>query len=314
MENQTFVTEFILLGFPSLQRVHVLVFVGVLIIYILTVTGNVIIITTVVNDNTLHKPMYFFLGNLSFLGIIYVSATTPKFLASLLDQVKKSISIGGCKAQVFSHFFLGSTELFLLTAMSFDRYTAICNPLHYTTIMSGKLCAQLSFGAWMGGFLSVFVQTILVFRLPFCGPNIINHFYCDIGPLLKMICTDTRHIEWVIFTVATVLLFSTSFLTVISYFAIIFAILRIPSTSGRQKAFSTCIAHLTLVIILYGGAMFMYVRPRGRDSRNTNKVVSLLNTLVTPLLNPFIYTLRNKEVKTALKKTVMRKKIFEVKV
>ncbi|XP_075027213.1 olfactory receptor 6X1-like [Calonectris borealis] len=312
MENQTFVTEFILLGFPSLQRVHVLLFVGVLVIYILTVTGNVIIITTVVNDNTLHKPMYFFLGNLSFLGIIYISATAPKFLACLVE-VKKSISIAGCKAQAFSLFFLGTTELFLLTAMSFDRYIAICNPLHYTTIMSGKLCAQLSFGSWMGGLMTVFVQTILVFRLPFCGPNIINHFYCDVGPMLKLACTDTRHIEWLIFVGAILLLFSTSFLTVISYFAIILTILRIPSTSGRRKAFSTCIAHLTVVIMLYGAVIFIYVRPRGHASLSMNKVVSLLNTLVTPMLNPFIYTLRNKEVKTALKKSLTRNKIFEVK-
>ncbi|XP_075027902.1 olfactory receptor 6X1-like [Calonectris borealis] len=312
MENQTFVTEFILLGFPSLQRVHVLLFVGVLVIYILTVTGNVIIIATVVNDNTLHKPMYFFLGNLSFLGIIYVSATTPKFLASLVE-VKKSISIAGCKAQAFSHFFLGATELFLLTAMSFDRYIAIRNPLHYTTIMSGKLCAQLSFGSWMGGFLIVFVQTVLVFRLPFCGSNIINHFYCDVGPMLKLACTDTYYLERLIFTVATLVLFSTSFLTVISYFAIILTILRIPSTSGRRKAFSTCIAHLTVVITLYGSVIFIYIRPRGHASQNMNKVVSLLITLVTPLLNPFIYTLRNKEVQTALKKSLTRNKIFEVK-
>ncbi|NXF56635.1 OR6X1 protein, partial [Oceanites oceanicus] len=236
----------------------------------------------------------------------------PKFLASLLD-VKKSISIAGCKAQAFSLFFLGATELFLLTAMSFDRYIAICNPLHYSTIMSGKLCAQLSFGSWMGGFLTVFVQTILVFRLPFCGPNIINHFYCDVGPMLKLACTDTHHIEWLVFTVATMVLFSTFFLTVISYVAIIFTILRIPSTSGRQKAFSTCIAHLTVVTMLYGAVIFIYVRPRGHTSLNMNKVVSLVNTLVTPLLNPFIYTLRNKEVKTALKKSVTRNKIFEVK-
>ncbi|XP_009579955.1 PREDICTED: olfactory receptor 6X1-like, partial [Fulmarus glacialis] len=296
MENQTFVTEFILLGFPSLQRVHVLIFVGVLVIYILTVTGNVIIITTVMNDNTLHKPMYFFLGNLSFLGIIYVSATVPKFLACLLD-VKKSITVAGCKAQAFSHFFLGATEFFLLTAMSFDRYIAICNPLHYTTIMSGKLCAQLSFGSWMGGLMTVFVQTILVFRLPFCGPNVINHFYCDVGPMLKLACTDTHHIEWLVFIVATLVLFSTSFLTVISYFAIILTIMRIPSASGRQKAFSTCIAHLTVVSTLYGALIFIYVRPRGRASLSMNKVVALLNTLVTPLLHPFIYTLQHRKVK-----------------
>ncbi|KFQ73956.1 Olfactory receptor 6X1, partial [Phoenicopterus ruber ruber] len=305
--NQTSVTEFILLGFPSLQRVHVLlfvgvldvlVFVGVLVIYIFTVTGNVIIITTVVNDNTLHKPMYFFLGNLSFLGIIYVLTTLLKLLASLLD-VRKSISIAGCKAQAFFHFFLCATEFFILIDTSFDPYIAIWNPLHYTTIMSGKLCAQLSFGSWMGGFLIVFVQIVLMLRLPFCGPDIINHFYCDVGPLLKLACTETHHVEWLVFAVARVVLFSTSFLTVI-YFTIIFTILRIPYASGRQKAFSTCIAHLPVVIMLYGTVIFIYIRPKGHASLNVNKVVSLLNTLITPLLNAFIYTLKNKEVKTAL--------------
>ncbi|XP_027560645.1 olfactory receptor 6X1-like [Neopelma chrysocephalum] len=260
MENQTSVTEFILLSFPSLQRVHVLLFVGVLLIYLLNVIGNVIIIAIAVNDNTLHKPMYFFLGNLSFLEIVYVSTTIPKFLASLL-KVKKSISIPECKAQAFFYFFLS-----------------------------------------VDGWLCVFVQSVLMFRLPFCGPNTINHFYCDVRPLLELACTETNTLN--VFT---------SFLTIASYFGIIFTILRIPSASGRQKAFSTCIAHLIVVIILYGTVVFLHVSPGGQVSLNINKVVSILNTVVTPLLNPFIYTLRNKEVKTALKKFVMRNKIFQVK-
>ncbi|XP_064353251.1 olfactory receptor 6X1-like [Dromaius novaehollandiae] len=312
MENQTSVTEFILLGFPSIQKVHVLLFVGVLVIYLLTVTGNIIIIAIVLTDCTLHRPMYFFLGNLSSLGILYVSATIPRLLANLLDA-KKSISIAGCKAQAFSHFFLGATEFFLLTAMSFDRYLAICSPLHYTTIMSGRLCAQLSFASWAGGFLTVFVQSFLVFQLTFCGPNVINHFYCDVEPLLQLACTDTRYIKRIIFTVTAVVLFSTSILTTVSYSFIIFTILRIPSASGRQKAFSTCIAHLSVLLLLYGAVIFIYARPSGHASLGMNKAVSLLNTLVTPLLNPFIYTLRNKEVKTALKKALIRNKMLEVK-
>ncbi|XP_064360463.1 olfactory receptor 6X1-like [Dromaius novaehollandiae] len=312
MENQTSVTEFILLGFPSIQKVHVLLFVGVLVIYLLTVTGNIIIIAIVLTDCTLHRPMYFFLGNLSSLGILYVSATVPRLLANLLDA-KKSISIAGCKAQAFSHFFLGATEFFLLTAMSFDRYLAICSPLHYTTIMSGRLCAQLSFASWAGGFLTVFVQSFLVFQLTFCGPNVINHFYCDVEPLLQLACTDTRYIKRIIFTVTAVVLFSTSILITVSYSFIIFTILRIPSASGRQKAFSTCIAHLSVLLLLYGAVIFIYARPSGHASLGMNKAVSLLNTLVTPLLNPFIYTLRNKEVKTALKKALIRNKMLEVK-
>ncbi|XP_044282162.1 olfactory receptor 6X1-like [Varanus komodoensis] len=310
MENQTTVVEFILLGFPSIQKASILVFLGVLAIYILTVTGNIVIVATVAHVPTLHKPMYFFLVNLSFLGIIYVSTTIPKLLVNLLT-VKKSISLAGCKVQAFSHFFLGATEFFLLTAMAYDRYLAICHPLHYHGIMNGRVCVQLAGGSWLGGLMTVLVQTILVFQLPFCGPNIINHFYCDVGPLLKLACVDTYPIEWTVFIVATVVVFSNSLLTVVSYIFIISTVMRIPSSSGRQKAFSTCIAHLVVVIMLYGAIIFIYVRPTGHASLNMNKLVSLLNTLVTPLLNPFIYTLRNQEVKDALKKGFTRNKMVQ---
>ncbi|XP_062449690.1 LOW QUALITY PROTEIN: olfactory receptor 6X1-like [Rhea pennata] len=310
MENQTSVTEFILLVFPSIQKVHALLFVGVLVMYILTVTGNIIIIAIVLTDCTLHKPMYFFLGNLSSLGILYVSATIPKLLTSLLDA-KKSISIAGCKAQAFSHFFLGATEFFLLTAMSFDCYTLhyICSLLHYTTILSGRL----SFASWASGFLTIFVQSFLVFQLPFCGPNVINHFYCDVEPLLQLACTETCCVERLIFIVAAVVLFSTSILTIVSYSFIIFAVLRIPSASVKQKAFSTCTAHLSVLLLLYGAVIFIHARPSGYASRSKNNAVSLPNTLVTALLSPFIYTLRIREVKTALKKAVIGNKILEVK-
>ncbi|XP_039185968.1 olfactory receptor 6X1-like isoform X1 [Crotalus tigris] len=310
MKNQTVVDEFILLGFPSILKVRFLVIVGVLMIYILTVTGNIVIVATVVYDPNLHKPMYFFLSNLSFLGIMYVTATIPKFLVNLLT-IKKSISLTGCKAQAFSHFFLGATEFFLLTAMAYDRYMAICHPLHYHAIMSSRVCVQLACGSWFGGLMTVLVQTILVFQLPFCGPNTINHFYCDVGPLLKLACTDTHPIEWIVFVVATIVVFSNSLLTVVSYIFIISTVMKIPSISGRQKAFSTCISHLIVVILLYGAIIFIYVRPTGHASLNMNKVVSLLNTLVTPLLNPFIYTLRNKEVKDSLKRGLSWNKVFK---
>uniref|UniRef100_A0A8D0GS15 Olfactory receptor n=1 Tax=Sphenodon punctatus TaxID=8508 RepID=A0A8D0GS15_SPHPU len=307
------VTEFILQGFPGSLELQTSLFSVILIMYILTITGNIIIVLIIIHDHHLHTPMYFFLGNFSFLEICYVTTLSPKMLGNFLME-RRSICLYCCLTQAFFHFFLGATEFFLLATMSFDRYLAICNPFHYGTIMNHRLfCMQLACGSWIGGLMTVFVQTILVFRLPFCGPNVINHFYCDVGPLLKLACTDTRPIEWIVFVIATVVVLSNSLLTVVSYIFIISTILKIPSASGRRKAFSTCTAHLTVVILLYGAITFIYVRPSGHASLGMNKVVSLLNTLVTPLLNPFIYTLRNKEVQDALRKAVAKHKIFEGK-
>ncbi|XP_015277237.1 PREDICTED: olfactory receptor 6X1-like [Gekko japonicus] len=307
--NQSIITEFILQGFPGSPQSQKYLFAPVLFMYLLTVVGNMLIIFIIVHDHRLHSPMYFFLGNFSFLEIWYVTTLSPKILANFLAK-RRAICFSCCIAQAFSHFLLGATEFFLLAAMSLDRYTAICKPLHYGIIMSHRLCFKLAMGSWLGGFFTVIVQTIMLCQLPFCGPNLINHFYCDVTPLLSLACADTRLLEQIVLVGSALLLFSSFSFTAISYFFIISTILHIPSSSGRQKAFSTCAAHLTVVSIQYGTVMFMYVKPKANSSLEVNKVVAVLNTIITPLLNPFIYTLRNKDVKEALKRATNIKKYF----
>ncbi|XP_053117174.1 olfactory receptor 6X1-like [Hemicordylus capensis] len=310
-KNQTTIHEFILQGFPGSPELQKYLFVPVLFMYVLTILGNVLIVFIIIYDHRLHNPMYFFLGNFSFLEIFYVTTLSPKMLANFLAE-KRAICFSCCITQAFSHFLLGATEFFLLAAMSFDRYMAICNPLHYSIIMNHQLCLQMALGSWLGGFFTVIVQTVLLCQLPFCGPNLINHFYCDVTPLLSLACADTRLLELIILVGSALLLFSSFLFTAISYIFIISTILRIPSSSGRQKAFSTCAAHLTVVSIQYGTVMFMYVKPKANSSLEVNKVVSVLNTVITPLLNPFIYTLRNKDVKEAMRKaTDIKKYIFQ---
>nr|QKE59422.1 olfactory receptor 6X1-like protein [Alligator sinensis] len=308
MKNNTVLTEFILLGFPLLQGLHSVLFSVVLLMYILTILGNGLIVFIVRATHKLHTPMYFFLSNLSFLEIWYTTTVVPKMLETFV-ATKTTICIYCCLVQAFFHFFLGSTEFFILTVMSFDRYLAICKPLQYATLMTNRVCFQLAFGAWFGGFMAIFFQTILVFQLPFCDSNVINHFYCDIGPILKIACTDTHLIELLGFVAAVTVILSSLLFTVVSYIYIIATILAIPSSTGRQKAFSTCASHLTVVSILYGAVLFMYLRPNVHSSSGLNKVVSVLNTVLTPLLNPFIYTIRNKEVKEAFRNVLSRKRI-----
>nr|QKE59421.1 olfactory receptor 6X1-like protein [Alligator sinensis] len=308
MKNNTVLTEFILLGFPLLQGLHSVFFSVVLLMYILTILGNGLIVFIVRANHKLHTPMYFFLSNLSFLEIWYTTTVVPKMLETFV-ATKTTICIYCCLVQAFFHFFLGSTEFFILTVMSFDRYLAICKPLQYATLMTNRVCFQLAFGAWFGGFMAIFFQTILVFQLPFCDSNVINHFYCDIGPILKIACTDTHLIELLGFVAAVTVILSSLLFTVVSYIYIIATILAIPSSTGRRKAFSTCASHLTVVSILYGAVLFMYLRPNVHSSSGLNKVVSVLNTVLTPLLNPFIYTIRNKEVKEAFRNVLSRKRI-----
>uniref|UniRef100_A0A8D0H0E0 Olfactory receptor n=1 Tax=Sphenodon punctatus TaxID=8508 RepID=A0A8D0H0E0_SPHPU len=303
MENQTLVSEFILLGFPSLRRWHLMLFVLVLFIYLLTVAGNGLIIVIVRVDQQLQTPMYFFLSNLSFLEIGYTTTVVPKMLETFLTS-QTTICVSCCLVQSFFHFFLWITEFLILSVMSFDRYIAICKPLRYTTIMTNKLCIILALGAWMLGFVVIFSQVVMLLWLPFCAGNVINHFYCDVGPILKLACADTDLIEFLGFLGTITIIPSTLLFTVVSYIYIILTILHIPSSSGRQKAFSTCASHLTVVSILYGAVLFMYLKPTAHTSFNPNKVVSVLNTVLTPLLSPFIYTIRNKEVKTAFRKAV----------
>uniref|UniRef100_A0A8D0GMA0 Olfactory receptor n=1 Tax=Sphenodon punctatus TaxID=8508 RepID=A0A8D0GMA0_SPHPU len=299
------VTEFVLLGFPRVHELEVSLFVVFLAIFVLTLLGNLVIITAVVVDSRLHTPMYFFLGNLSLLEIFFTSAIVPKILVNLLAK-QKTISFSGCIAQCHFYFFLGSTELILLAVMSVDRYVAICIPLHYASIMNSRVCVFLVLGCWLGGFLHILWPTVVISQLPYCGPNVIDHFFCDSTPLLKLSCSDTRLIELIDVLLASILLVGTLLLIAISYIYIITTVLRIPSATGRRKAFSTCASHVTVVVIYYGSSIFMYAQPAQSSALEFNKVVAVLTAVVTPLLNPLIYSLRNEKVRQVLKELLRR--------
>uniref|UniRef100_A0A8C3SS85 Olfactory receptor family 6 subfamily V member 1 n=1 Tax=Chelydra serpentina TaxID=8475 RepID=A0A8C3SS85_CHESE len=298
--NGTRVTEFILIGFPSPREVEIVLFMLFFIILVVAMIGNSIIITLICTDYRLQSPMYFFLCNLSLIEILITMTVVPKMLENFLSE-RKTISFYGCLAQSYFYFLLGSSEYVLFAMMSYDRYVAICYPLSYSTIMNGKVCIWLVVGSWMGGFFSILVPTVIKLGLPYCGPNIINHFFCDSAPLLHLACTDIRLVEFIDFIISLPVLLGSLLLTVISYMYIICTIIRIPSAKGRQKAFSTCASHFTVVTIGYGTSIFIYVRPSQASSMNLNKVASLMTTAVTPMLNPLIFSLRNQKVKQALK-------------
>nr|XP_034992823.1 olfactory receptor 6X1-like [Zootoca vivipara] len=307
LTNCTRVSEFILLGFPHIWGMNITLFLVVLLLYILSIAGNGLIIVMVRVDRRLQKPMYFFLSNLSFLEMWYTTAVVPMMLTNLLSA-KTTICFYCCMAQSYFHFLFGITEFYILTVMSFDRYLAICQPLRYTAIMTSNVCLQLSLVTWLGGFCTILLQTVLVVRLPFCGSNVVHHFYCDIGPMLKIAGGDTHLIEALGFLIAVAVILGSLMITVVSYIFIISTILRIPSTSGQRRAFSTCASHLTVVSILYGAVLFIYLRPSAKHSSfSLNKAISVLNTVITPVLNPFIYTIRNNEVKEALRKALGKK-------
>ncbi|XP_062952081.1 olfactory receptor 5A1 [Cynocephalus volans] len=307
--NSSSVTMFILLGFPDHPELQVLLFMTFLGIYLMTLAWNLVLIFLIREDIRLHTPMYFFLSNLSFIDICYSSTVAPKMLIDFF-QKEKTISFTGCAAQFFFFVGMGLTECFLLTAMAYDRYTAISCPLLYTTIMSQGRCTCIVAGAYVGGFLSSLIQASSIFRLHFCGPNIINHFFCDLPPVLALSCSDTFLSQVVNFLVV-VTVGGTSFLILlISYSYIVSAVLKILSVDGRWKAFNTCSSHLMVVSLLFGTALFMYLRPRSRYSLGRDKVVSVFYSLVIPMLNPLIYSLRNKEIRDALWKVLDKKKVF----
>ncbi|XP_027449577.1 olfactory receptor 6C75 [Zalophus californianus] len=305
MRNLTAVTEFILLGFTNDPQWQVVLFIFLLVTYMLSVTGNLIIITLTLSDPHLQTPMYFFLRNFSFLEISFTSVCIPRFLVTITTR-DRTITYNGCVTQLFFFIFLGVTEFYLLAAMSYDRYVAICKPLHYMTIMSSRVCILLVFSSWLAGFLVIFPPIILLLQLDFCASNIIDHFICDSSPLLQLSCTNTRFLEFMAFFLAVVTLMVTLTLVILSYTYIIWTILRIPSTSQRKKAFSTCSSHMIVVSLSYGSCIFMYIKPSARERVTLNKGVAVLNTSVAPLLNPFIYTLRNQQVKQAFKNMVQR--------
>uniref|UniRef100_H0XV04 Olfactory receptor n=1 Tax=Otolemur garnettii TaxID=30611 RepID=H0XV04_OTOGA len=297
--NETQVTEFILLGFQNEKEVEMLLFFTFLLMYMISLLGNTMIILLVCCDYRLHSPMYFFVVNLSFLEVAITSTVVPKMLTNIFS-LTKTISFVGCLTQSFFYFLLGSTEFFILAVMSFDRYVAICNPLKYAVIMNRQMCIMLLLGSYVGGFLSILGSSILTAALPFCGPNVINHFFCDSAPVLKLVCADVSLVELTDFISSAVLLLGSLLLTGVSYIYIIITILRIPSVQGRQKAFSTCASHITVVALYYGSSIFIYVRPQKGNVTDVNKFATVLNTIVTPMLNPFIYSLRNEKVKESL--------------
>ncbi|XP_061444538.1 olfactory receptor 11L1 [Rhineura floridana] len=307
MANYSTVSEFQLLGFQSLPGWQTLLFAIFLLIYVLTITGNVVIISVVKLEPHLHSPMYSYLQNLSFLEIWYTTTTVPKMLSSLLKE-SRTISFNGCMTQLYFFVFFGATECFLLSVMAYDRYLAICDPLHYTIAMNTYSCTRLTIGSWVIGLFTGLLPSLLISRLHFCSSSQINHFFCDIPPLLKLSCSDTSITEKTIFVLSVLVIFTCFFLTLMSYAFIIKTVLKIPSASGRKKTFSTCGSHLAVVLIYYGTMISMYVQPSANISSELNKVVSIFYTVLTPLLNPVIYSLRNKDFKDALQKMVNRKR------
>ncbi|XP_015991869.2 olfactory receptor 6C4-like [Rousettus aegyptiacus] len=303
--NQTSVIEFILLGLTNDTELQAVLFIFLLLTYVLSVLGNLTIIILTLLDYRLRTPMYFFLRNFSILEISFTSVFAPQVLVNI-GTGDKTISFAGCFTQYFFAIFLGATEFYLLAAMSYDRYVAICKPLHYTTIMSRRLCIQLVLCSWFSGFLVVIVLHIMTLQLPFCASNVINHYFCDYTVMLHLSCSDTRVIELIEFVLAVVTLIFTLMLVILSYTYIIRTILRIPSVQQRKKAFSTCSSHMIVVSLSYGSCIFMYINPSVKDAATFNKRAAVLNTSVAPLLNPFIYTLRNKQVKIAFKDMVTK--------
>ncbi|XP_069802719.1 olfactory receptor 5V1-like [Dendropsophus ebraccatus] len=301
--NQTSIKDFILLGFsgaPVLQHVLFAVF---FLIYLTTIMGNISIVFAYRLTPSLHTPMYFFLANLSFLEICYISATVPKMLSNFLSA-HKTIPFSGCAIQMYCFILLGGAECYLLSMMAYDRYNAICHPLLYGTIMNKRVCIQLVAFSWIGGAVNSLIHTVLTFSLSFCGNNRINHFFCDIPPIMQLACTATKINEMVLLVACGCVIVSSFILTLTSYTHIITTILKIKSTSGRKKAFSTCTSHLIVVTLFYGSAIFMYFRPKSTYSMDQDRVISALYAFIAPLLNPFIYSLRNGDVKAAVRKIV----------
>ncbi|XP_074974651.1 olfactory receptor 6C75-like [Caretta caretta] len=305
VRNQTPIVEFILLGFGNVPELQTLLFLAFLVIYIVTVSGNILFVALVVADQQLHIPMYFLLGNLSCLEICYTSTILPRLLASLLTG-DRTISVKGCIVQLYFFGILSNTENLLLTAMSYDRYLAICNPLRYAALMNGRVCWQLVAGSWISSLLLCTIVIIFFFQLTFCDSKEIDHFFCDFSPMIKLSCVDTQTLELLTFFIAVIGTFVPFLLTLTSYICIITTILRIPSSIGRQKAFSTCSSHLIVLAILYVTVLTVYVIPTANTPKVLQKIFSVFYTVLTPMINPVIYSLRNKEVKESLRKAILK--------
>ncbi|XP_032091874.1 olfactory receptor 6B1-like [Thamnophis elegans] len=303
--NQSTPIEFILLGFGNRLELRIILFLLFLPVYTFSIAGNLLIVSVVVTDQHLHTPMYFFLLNLSCLEIYYISTILPKMLASFVTG-DQSIPIYGCIVQYFFFGVLVATECYLLAMMSYDRYLAICRPLHYTTLMNGRLCLQLVLASWMSGLLTNTIITSLLLKLTFCGPNEIDHFFCDIYPVANISCSDTHLVKLATSILCIIGAGIPFLLTVVSYICILHTVLQIKSKIAQQKAFSTCSSHLIVVTIFYGSVFLVYVVPETETLKELHKIFSIFYTVLTPMLNPLIYSLRNREVKEALFKAIRK--------
>uniref|UniRef100_H0VVL7 Olfactory receptor n=2 Tax=Cavia porcellus TaxID=10141 RepID=H0VVL7_CAVPO len=302
--NHSETTDFILVGFRVRTELCIFIFLVFLLIYAMIILGNVGMMAIIITDTRLNTPMYFFLGNLSFIDLFYSSVIAPKAMTSFWSQTK-SISFAGCVAQFFLFTLFIVTEGFLLAAMAYDRFVAICNPLLYSVQMSTRLCTQLVVGSYFCGCISSVLQSSMTFTLSFCTFRAVDHFYCDTRPLQRLSCSDISIHKIVSFALSSIIILPTIAVIIVSYMYIVSTVLKIRSTEGRKKAFSTCGSHLGVVSVLYGGGFFMYLTPDRFPE--LSKVASLCYSLITPMLNPLIYSLRNKDVKEALKKLLKKK-------
>ncbi|XP_040845408.1 olfactory receptor 10A7 [Ochotona curzoniae] len=312
-ENHTRVTEFILLGFTTNPKIQVSLFILFLAIYMVTLLGNFLIVTVTSVDPGLHTPMYFFLRNLSLLEVCFTLVMVPKMLVDLLSP-RKIISFVGCGIQMYFFFFFGSSECFLLSVMAYDRFVAICNPLRYPVIMNRSLCLWMAMGSWMSGVPVSMLQTGWMMALPFCGPSAVDHFFCDGPPVLKLVTEDTTTYEMQALASTLLFIMFPFSLILVSCTRIIVTILRMSSATGHQKAFSTCSSHLIVVSLFYGTASLTYLRPKSNQSPESKKLVSLSYTVITPMLNPIIYSLRNSDVKGAVRKIMTHKVLHKTDV
>ncbi|XP_028744556.1 olfactory receptor-like protein I9 [Peromyscus leucopus] len=306
--NQTVISQFLLLGLPIPTEHQQLFYALFLAMYLTTVLGNFIIIILILLDSHLHTPMYLFLSNLSFADLCFSSVTMPKLLQNMQSQVP-SIPYAGCLAQIYFFLFFGDLGNFLLVAMAYDRYVAICFPLHYTSIMSPKLCVSLVLLSWVLTTFHAMLHTLLMARLSFCEDNVIPHFFCDMSTLLKLACSNTHDNELAIFILGGPIVVLPFLLIIVSYAKVVSFIFKVPSSQGIRKAFSTCGSHLTVVSLFYGPVIGLYLCPSANNSTVKETVISLMYTVVTPMLNPFIYSLRNRDVKGAVERVVCKKQI-----
>ncbi|KAM4839274.1 olfactory receptor 6C2-like [Urocitellus parryii] len=311
MANKT-ITTFILLGLTDDPQVQGLIFVFLFLTYMLSITGNLTIISLILLDPHLKTPMYLFLQNFALLEILFTSACIPRYLYNIATG-DKSITYNVCVIQVFFIDVFGVTEFFLLAIMSYDRYVAICKPLHYVVIMNSRVCGKLVFCCWIIAVLIILPPLIMILNLEFCDSNIIDYFFCDSYPILKISCSDTWLLEQMVITCAVLSFITTLLCVVLSYIYIIKTILRFPSAQQRKRAFSTCSSHMIVVSITYGSCIFIYVKPSAKESVAINKGVTVLMTSIAPMLNPFIYTLRNKQVRQAFSGSFKRIKLTSKK-